>query len=85
MFTRGELVDACPMDADALERTVDSHVSRLRRKLRCAGASAMPEIMRGVGYRLHGARPSPHRLREIHDAHDTIVNGNESRLKVPRT
>ncbi|WP_254218866.1 hypothetical protein [Burkholderia multivorans] len=30
-------------------------------------------------------RPSPHRLREIHDANDTIVNGNESRLKVPRT
>jgi hypothetical protein len=30
-------------------------------------------------------RPSPHRLREIHDANDTIVNGNESRLKVHRT
>ncbi len=56
VFTRGELVDACLMDADALERTVDSHISRLRRKLQCAGASAMPEVMRGVGYRLRGAR-----------------------------
>ncbi|WP_370871550.1 transcriptional regulator [Burkholderia multivorans] len=119
-------------DADALERTVGSHIGRLRRTLQCAGASAMPEVMCGGGYRLRGvgngsrrrvgrasralaafapilavpspcawhAPPcparhpcreprqtaaSPHRLREIHDADDTIVNGNESRLKVHRT
>ncbi|AOK18539.1 two-component system response regulator [Burkholderia cepacia] len=52
VFTRSELIDACLADVDALERTVDSHISRLRKKLECAGASGMPEVMRGVGYRL---------------------------------
>ncbi|KVL58764.1 two-component system response regulator [Burkholderia territorii] len=56
VFTRSELVDACLPDADALERTIDSHISRLRKKLACAGASGMPEVMRGVGYRLRGTR-----------------------------
>ncbi|AOJ95679.1 DNA-binding response regulator [Burkholderia multivorans] len=41
-------------DADALERTVGSHIGRLRRTLQCAGASAMPEVMCGGGYRLRG-------------------------------
>ncbi|TCW86871.1 DNA-binding response regulator [Burkholderia sp. SRS-46] len=54
VFTRGELVDACLAGGGAMERTVDSHVSRLRKKLECAGAPGMPEVMRGVGYRLQG-------------------------------
>ncbi len=36
-FERSELVDACLPEGDALERTVDSHVSNLRRKLANAG------------------------------------------------
>ncbi|KEZ04312.1 transcriptional regulator [Burkholderia sp. MSh2] len=52
VFTRGELIDACLADVDALERTVDSHISRLRKKLEGAGASGTPEVMRGIGYRL---------------------------------
>jgi two-component system, OmpR family, response regulator AdeR len=52
VFTRGDLVDACLPGADALDRTVDSHVSKLRRKLEEAGATGMPEGVRGVGYRL---------------------------------
>jgi two-component system response regulator AdeR len=52
VFTRGELLDACMADAGAMERTVDSHISRLRKKLEQAGAPGMPEVMRGVGYRL---------------------------------
>ncbi|PCE34433.1 response regulator [Burkholderia ubonensis] len=52
VFTRSELVDACLAGSGALERTVDSHISRLRKKLECAGAPGMPEVMRGVGYRL---------------------------------
>lgn len=56
VFTRSELIDACLADVDALERTVDSHISRLRKKLECAGASGMPEVMRGVGYRLRSTQ-----------------------------
>ncbi|KHK60263.1 chemotaxis protein CheY [Burkholderia sp. A9] len=56
VFTRGELLDACMADVSALERTVDSHISRLRKKLEQAGAPGMPEVMRGVGYRLRGTQ-----------------------------
>lgn len=52
VFARGELVDACMPGSDALDRTVDSHISKLRRKLQEAGAPDMPEGVRGVGYRL---------------------------------
>lgn len=52
VFTRSELVDACLPGSDALDRTVDSHISKLRRKLERAGAPDMPEGVRGVGYRL---------------------------------
>ncbi|RKU03467.1 DNA-binding response regulator [Burkholderia sp. Nafp2/4-1b] len=55
-FTRSELLDACMADVSAMERTVDSHVSRLRKKLEQAGALGMPEVVRGVGYRLRGMR-----------------------------
>ncbi|MEW9309972.1 response regulator [Labrys neptuniae] len=52
VFTRGELVDACLPGSDALERTVDSHISNLRRKVDVTGALGMLSIVRGVGYRL---------------------------------
>lgn len=52
VFSRAELLDACLPDGDALERTVDSHVSNLRRKLEAAGAVDLLEGVRGVGYRL---------------------------------
>lgn len=52
VFARGELVDACLPAGDALDRTVDSHVSNLRRKLELAGAPGMLSGVRGVGYRL---------------------------------
>jgi len=52
-FTRGEIIEAClPSDRDALDRTVDSHVSNLRSKLVEAGADGMVQGVRGVGYRL---------------------------------
>ncbi len=52
-FSRGEILDAClPADGEALERTVDSHVSKLRRKLECVGAEGFFEGVRGIGYRL---------------------------------
>lgn len=52
VFMRSELVDACMPGSDALDRTVDSHISKLRRKLDQAGVPDMPESVRGVGYRL---------------------------------
>lgn len=52
VFSRGELVDACLPGAEALDRTVDSHLSKLRRKLEVAGAPGMLSGIRGVGYRL---------------------------------
>ena len=51
-YSRAELVDACLPEGDALERTIDSHVSNARRKLELAGAIGMLQTVRGVGYRL---------------------------------
>lgn len=52
-YSRAEILDTClSEDSDALERTVDSHVSKLRRKLEDAGAEGYFESVRGVGYRL---------------------------------
>jgi two-component system response regulator AdeR len=51
-FTRAELVDACLPGGDALERTIDSHAGKLRRKLKLAGAHGYFASVRGVGYRL---------------------------------
>jgi two-component system, OmpR family, response regulator AdeR len=54
-FERPELVDACLPEGEALDRTVDSHVSNLRRKLAAAGADGLLTGVRGVGYRLDNA------------------------------
>ena len=51
-FTRSELVDACLPGSDALDRTVDSHLSKLRKKLEQVGAEGMLVSIRGIGYRL---------------------------------
>ncbi|HKE01753.1 MAG TPA: response regulator transcription factor [Planctomycetota bacterium] len=48
--TRGEIVDEALGDVDVLERTVDAHVTSLRRKLGDEGERI--ETVRGVGYRL---------------------------------
>lgn len=55
VFSRAELLDACLPDGDALERTVDSHVSKLRRKLELAGQTGLCVGVRGVGYRFSAA------------------------------
>lgn len=51
-FSRADLVDACLPEGAALDRTVDSHVSNLRRKLASAGAGDLLTGVRGFGYRL---------------------------------
>ena len=57
VFQRGQLIEqAYGSDHHVTERTVDSHVRRLRKKLADAGADPI-ETVYGVGYRLR--EPSP--------------------------
>jgi DNA-binding response OmpR family regulator len=60
VFTKAELLrDVWGYRVTARTRTVDSHASRLRRKLRQAGAPVeLVENVRGVGYRLFEALPT---------------------------
>lgn len=51
VFERSELIDACLPEGEAMDRTVDSHMSNLRRKLIAAGLSDLLTGVRGVGYR----------------------------------
>jgi two-component system response regulator AdeR len=52
VFSRGELLVACLPEGDSLERTVDSHVSKLRKKLEDHEVHGIPAGVRGVGYKL---------------------------------
>lgn len=54
VFSRSELLLHCLPEGDTLERTVDSHVSKLRRKLEDAGVTDVPVGIRGVGYKFGG-------------------------------
>lgn len=56
VFTRAELLAACLPEGDAQERTVDSHISKLRKKLEDLGVQGIPVGIRGVGYRLGGQK-----------------------------
>ena len=51
-FSRFDLIEACLPESDALDRVIDSHLSKLRRKLGDVGASDLIQTVRGVGYRL---------------------------------
>lgn len=52
VFSRAELLNSCLPEGDSMERTVDSHVSKLRRKLEDLGVRGVPGSVRGVGYKL---------------------------------
>ena len=54
VFSRADLLAHCLPEGDTLERTVDSHVSKLRRKLEEAGVPDVPRGIRGVGYKFGG-------------------------------
>jgi DNA-binding response OmpR family regulator len=60
VFTKSELLrDVWGYRADARTRTLDSHASRLRRKLRAADPAApLVDNVWGVGYRLLGDVPT---------------------------
>ena len=51
-FSRSHLIENCLPESDALDRVIDSHLSKLRRKLHHAGHGELIETVRGVGYRL---------------------------------
>lgn len=51
-FGRADILDACLPESDALVRTVDTHISNLRRKLEEIGETGFFPAVRGVGYRL---------------------------------
>jgi two-component system response regulator AdeR len=50
VFTRLELLNACFSESDAMERTIDSHISKLRAKIDKSGLKNVPSSVRGVGY-----------------------------------
>jgi len=52
VFTRAELIERALPESDILERTLDSHVKNLRRKLGAAGAPKLLTTVRGMGFRL---------------------------------
>ncbi|WBT59895.1 response regulator [Kosakonia oryzendophytica] len=52
VYSRDELIETCMLKGNTLPRTVDSHISKLRRKLEEAGAANLLKSVRGFGYRL---------------------------------
>lgn len=51
---REQILDALQCDRAIYDRTIDSHLSHLRRKLKDAGAAVRISAIYGVGYRLEG-------------------------------
>lgn len=56
VFSRAELLVNCLPEGDTQERTVDSHVSKLRKKLEALDIQGVPASVWGVGYRF-GVEP----------------------------
>jgi DNA-binding response OmpR family regulator len=57
VFTRADLATLIGLDLESSERTIDSHVKNIRRKLREAGALAsVIETVVGVGYTARSGR-----------------------------
>lgn len=52
IYSREELLNACLPEGDTLDRTIDSHISKLRKKLEKGGLQGVPESIRGIGYRI---------------------------------
>jgi len=52
VLTRQEILDAAGQDAEIYDRTIDSHLSHLRKKLKSAGANEQIVPIYGIGYRL---------------------------------
>jgi DNA-binding response OmpR family regulator len=58
VVTREHILSALDEKSDVYDRTIDSHISHLRRKLKAAGGDGVQIIpVYGVGYRLHWETP----------------------------
>lgn len=57
VVSREQMLDALDSDREIYDRTLDSHLSHLRRKLKDAGAPERITAVYGVGYRLEGDAP----------------------------
>lgn len=55
-FARADILDACLPESDALARTVDTHISNLRRKFEDMGQEGFFPAVRGIGYRFSDPR-----------------------------
>lgn len=55
VITREEILAATDQNADIYDRTIDSHLSHLRRKLKLAGAGERIVPVYGIGYRLQSS------------------------------
>lgn len=55
VLTKSQIIQS--LGRDATVRALDTHISRLRAKLRLAGAGEIIETAHGVGYRLTGGPP----------------------------
>ncbi|MBK0023812.1 winged helix-turn-helix domain-containing protein [Ochrobactrum sp. S46] len=52
VYSRGELTNACLLQSEAAERTVDGQMCNLHRKLNKAGANHIISVACGVGYKV---------------------------------
>lgn len=51
VYSRAQLLDLLSRDGEVADRTIDSHVRNLRRKLEAAGAAEVVKAVYGEGYR----------------------------------
>lgn len=54
LFSRAELIERALPEHDLLERSLDSHLKNLRKKLAAAGANEQLLTVRGLGFKLVG-------------------------------
>lgn len=60
VYSRAQLLDLLSRDGEVADRTIDSHVRNLRRKLEAAGAAEVVKAVYGEGYRFEAGKPKGH-------------------------
>ena len=76
VFSRSEIMQACFDNQTVLDRTIDSHVSHLRRKLENADAAGLLTNVRGVGYRLEAEGLTVPRLTPPRNTRNRCPSGS---------